>query len=122
MTRLPADPKGRAHGPYDLFATGRLVWRMAKAVAQRIRNRRAVVRLLDLDDHALKDIGLTRCDVRRSLALPLREDPSTELRLVALERRAARLVRDRDYDGPVVRPQLRVVGGFSRSSSASTSR
>jgi uncharacterized protein YjiS (DUF1127 family) len=122
MTRFPADPKGRAQGPYDLFTAGRSVWNLVKSVAQSMRNRRAVVQLLDLDDHALKDIGLTRLDIRLSLALPLDEDPSTQLRLLALERRSARAIRDRDYDGPVGKPQLRLVSGLSRSSSASISR
>lgn len=54
------------------------------------RNRRAVGQLLAFDDHMLRDIGLTRGDVAASLAMPHGEDPSTRLRILAVERRAAR--------------------------------
>ena len=122
MTRYLSDPKGRTLGPYDLFAAGRSVWTFVKTVAQRVRNRRAVVTLLNWDERALRDIGLTRADVQLSLALPLREDPSTQLMFWALERRSARLLRHGDLEAEARRAQLRLVSGRSRSSTASISR
>jgi uncharacterized protein YjiS (DUF1127 family) len=48
-------------------------------VSTAIRNRLAVQRLADLDDRALKDIGLVRSDVAGALAVPLHVDPSALL-------------------------------------------
>lgn len=44
-----------------------------------IRNRRAILRLCDLDERSLKDIGLTRTDVLGALAAPIGQDPSAIL-------------------------------------------
>lgn len=54
------------------------------------RNRREVAWLLHLDDHMLADIGLTHGDVVASLIAtePMFGDPSTRLRVLAVERRA----------------------------------
>jgi uncharacterized protein YjiS (DUF1127 family) len=57
----------------------RLVVRVTARVAKMdrtVRNRLAVRRLRQLDDHGLKDIGLTRADVDGALAAPLWQDPS----------------------------------------------
>jgi len=89
--RLSASPRGRVAGPYDLFGATRAVLALLMSVAQRWENRRAVKNLLDWDDHALRDIGLTRADVRLALGLSLSEDPSTRLNDWVSERRAARL-------------------------------
>lgn len=61
------------------------------------RHRHEVTRLLAFDDHALRDIGLTRGDVLVSLAGPAFDDPSTRLRILAVERRAARRARSREW-------------------------
>lgn len=53
-------------------------------------NRRAVMRLSELDDRLLRDIGLTRNDVRSSLAEPWHVDPSQRLSLRRLERKSNR--------------------------------
>lgn len=58
------------------------LWRAA-------RNRRSVARLLEWDDRMLRDIGLTAGDVRAVMALPVAEDPSRRLDMLAIERRAA---------------------------------
>jgi uncharacterized protein YjiS (DUF1127 family) len=116
MTRFITGPRMRAAGPYDLLAAGRSVWNFVRFAAQRMRNRHAVMKLADWDDRALRDIGLTRADVRLALGLPFHQDPSARLREWALERRSARL------ESRAAPPQLRVVGGRSRSTSASTSR
>ena len=44
-----------------------------------IANRREITQLTHLDDHALKDIGLTRSDVRGALEVSLFDDPSSVL-------------------------------------------
>jgi uncharacterized protein YjiS (DUF1127 family) len=51
----------------------------AKDVLAALRNRRQVMRLTDLDDRALKDIGLLRADVEGALLEPLHKDPSKVL-------------------------------------------
>ena len=68
-----------AHHP--LFAySGQLVarvWRLFK-------NRQQANELAGLTDEQLKDIGLTRGDVRRALTLPLHSDPTSHLKTWAL--------------------------------------
>lgn len=58
-------------------------------IAAALRNRAAVLRLADLDDRALKDIGLVRSDVAGALAAPLHVDPSS----VLSDRRGERFAR-----------------------------
>jgi uncharacterized protein YjiS (DUF1127 family) len=123
MTRFPAAPRGRIAGPYDLFGATRAVLALVKNVARRMRNRRAVMQLLDWDEHALRDIGLTRADVRLSLGLSWDEDPSMRLNDWASERREAKLARYADpHDGPAGGRHLRLVSGRNRSTSDSISR
>ncbi|MBO0345817.1 DUF1127 domain-containing protein [Roseibium sp. CAU 1637] len=52
-----------------------------------IKNRRQIARLHDLTDVQLEDIGLSRGDVRRALKLPLLQDPTAGLSLMAQQRR-----------------------------------
>ncbi len=52
-------------------------------------NRRAAKELLHWDARALKDIGLTRGDVRGALAEPLNTDPTEFLSLIAAGREVA---------------------------------
>lgn len=62
------------------------------AVAVRLRvwkNRRDVGRLLQWDDHMLRDIGLTQGDVYCAMAARVDEDPSVQLTMLAMERRYA---------------------------------
>jgi uncharacterized protein YjiS (DUF1127 family) len=49
------------------------------AIARSARNRRAVTRMLELDDRMLSDIGVTRCDVQNALARRFDEDPAYRL-------------------------------------------
>jgi len=120
MTRYLASPKGW-FGLYDLFGAARAVLGLMKNVVQRIENRRAVTDLLEWDNHALKDIGLTRADVHLALGLPFSKDPSQRLNDWAHERRSARLAREDSCEDLMGRPQLRVVGR-SRSTTISISR
>ncbi|MBB3944886.1 uncharacterized protein YjiS (DUF1127 family) [Rhizobium skierniewicense] len=46
---------------------------------RRIANRMAANRLLDMDDHQLADIGLTRSDLKTALDTGLLDDPTTRL-------------------------------------------
>lgn len=50
--------------------------------------RRTMTQLVTLDDHMLKDIGITRCDVNAAATLRYSNDPTSRLRMLALERRA----------------------------------
>lgn len=61
------------------------------------RHRRDVGRLLHLDDVALADIGLARGDVCAALAGSPFDDPSSRLRILAVERRAARRAQVREW-------------------------
>ena len=54
--------------------------------------RRTMTQLVTLDDHMLQDIGVTRGDIRRSATLPYSDDPTTQLRILAMERCASDLV------------------------------
>jgi uncharacterized protein YjiS (DUF1127 family) len=52
-------------------------------VARALHNRRQVTQLTHLDAHQLKDIGLTRTDVRGALEVSLFDDPSRVLADIA---------------------------------------
>jgi uncharacterized protein YjiS (DUF1127 family) len=60
------------------FALGTLA-----TVAKALKNRFAVRSLHELDDRALKDIGLMRSDITAALDMPLHRDPSQHLIEVA---------------------------------------
>ncbi|HUN11877.1 MAG TPA: DUF1127 domain-containing protein [Rhabdaerophilum sp.] len=66
-----------------------LVLAAAKAVVRFqavLANRRAAQELMNWDHRSLKDIGLSRSDVRGALQLPLTEDPTKLLSLIAAGR------------------------------------
>ena len=56
-----------------------------------LRQRRKLGALVELEDHRLKDIGLTRGAIRRTLAQPLSVDATTELHRIAYLRAARRM-------------------------------
>jgi uncharacterized protein YjiS (DUF1127 family) len=60
-----------------------MAWRAASA----LNNRRKVRSLVELDDHILSDLGLTRGDVAAALDVPFVHDPSLELQRLALHNR-----------------------------------
>lgn len=68
------------HPIHDL--SSRLVDRI-----RQMRRRRGLKRLLDLDDHMLDDIGVTRGEVQIATGMPLSTDAATELRRMSLQRR-----------------------------------
>ncbi len=87
-----------------------------------MRNRRSVAKLLEWDEHMLRDIGITQGDVRSALSSPLAEDPSYRLGVMSVERRAAfrasaaeRLQRKMDEERKAI-----VIAGRVRSKSETT--
>lgn len=74
---------GRTHTGHPIHTlTGQLIERLGQ-----IRRRRQFHRLHDLDDHMLKDIGVTRGEVEIAGRMPLSVDAATELRRMSIERR-----------------------------------
>ena len=74
----------------DTIASGHPIHHLANTLVNRLRQmrrRRGFTRLLDLDDHMLKDIGVTRGEVELAVQLPKSVDAATELRRMSLERR-----------------------------------
>ncbi len=67
-----------------------LARRLESSIRQR-RRRRGFRKLLDLEDHMLDDIGVTRSEVMIAAHLPLSVDAATELRRMSLERRRNRM-------------------------------
>ena len=61
-----------------------------KQLAEKIRNRHDSMRLAELDDRMLADIGLNRSDLRDAYALPPWQDPSDVLARRAAARRGRR--------------------------------
>jgi uncharacterized protein YjiS (DUF1127 family) len=55
-----------------------------------LKHRHAIKALAELDERALKDIGLVPSDVHGALAEPFYRDPSTVLLLRSVERRAGK--------------------------------
>jgi uncharacterized protein YjiS (DUF1127 family) len=64
--------------------------RSLKRAAERVKNRRDAMRLADLDDRMLADIGISRSDLRDAYSGPLWRDPSELLARRATERRVRR--------------------------------
>ena len=67
-----------------------LAGRGLKRIAERIKNRRDAMRLVDLDDRMLADIGITRSDLRDAYSGAPWRDPSELLARRATERRVHR--------------------------------
>ena len=70
-----------------LESVGNPLERLSRALDARrteIAKRRAMESLLDLDDHRLDDLGITRADIRSAATTPLSVDASTELHRLAL--------------------------------------
>ncbi len=73
-------PRGSGH-PLHALADN-----LARRIAERLRRRRFRT-LLELDDHILHDIGVTRGEVQAANDLPLSANASQELHRMALARR-----------------------------------
>jgi len=85
-TRLSEDTIHRAAPRAGL--TARLAT-AALGLWRAYRGRRALHTLIEADDRMLRDIGVTRDDVRWALDAPTSQDPTAYLRLRAVSRRAA---------------------------------
>lgn len=75
-----------------VLAASRGVLRGARAigsVGRLIERRRVIAELASFDDHMLRDIGLTRADLRDAASTTFPVDPTRTLVLRATERRAA---------------------------------
>jgi len=105
MRRPAAEAFGNS--TFTLAFAGIVVGGLVQA-ARRLKNRSEVMRLSDLDDRALKDIGLLRTDVHAALAMPLRCDPSDHLIEVAGHKR---------YAGAAARGVIPVVAGSRAAAS-----
>ncbi|MDR3495430.1 MAG: hypothetical protein P4L82_12595 [Ancalomicrobiaceae bacterium] len=62
--------------------------RAIKAAVNGYRGRTVVLKMWAFDDRMLSDIGVTRGDLGAALASDLSTDPTTRLRIMAVERRA----------------------------------
>ena len=82
LTISGATPVARA-----LAALAGRAGRGLKRIAERIKNRRDAMRLVDLDDRMLADIGITRSDLRDAYSGAPWRDPSDLLARRATERR-----------------------------------
>ncbi|MGL4637325.1 MAG: DUF1127 domain-containing protein [Beijerinckiaceae bacterium] len=70
---------GTATGTTFTFALIGMAVRGVSKIRTALKNRRQIAQLHQLDDRALKDIGLLRTDVHAALAEPLYRDPSQHL-------------------------------------------
>ncbi len=64
--------------------------------AKALHRRRILAELGEFDDRMLRDIGLTRGDLRDAVAGPLWQDPTSVLVVRAVEKRAARRLDQRE--------------------------
>ncbi|MEM6665204.1 MAG: DUF1127 domain-containing protein [Pseudomonadota bacterium] len=93
---VPATSNGHAGTPFGTPAARFDVIAAVKTVYRLWASRRAVLRVKELDDRMLADIGLTRDDVREALAQPYWSDPSSSLRATTLQRTS------RAHGGPLL--------------------
>jgi uncharacterized protein YjiS (DUF1127 family) len=94
-----------------------------RAVLRALKNRRNAAMLAELDDRMLKDMGLTRSDLRDAYSEPLWRDPTDILVKRAGERRASRqqiaaVKALRSIDSPSLSPEP----GFSRPATSRPAR
>lgn len=78
------------HTDYARAIDGHPIQALSNSLLDRlrqIRRRQKMLRLLNLDDHLLRDIGVTRGEIVAATRMPLSVDAATELRRMSLERR-----------------------------------
>lgn len=56
---------------FAMIAVAEALTHWIGAVAQRLQDRRGVRPLMEMDDHQLKDIGLSQADVEREFSKPI---------------------------------------------------
>lgn len=98
-----------AFSTFGAAASGLLISGLQGTVqfVKAVANRRALAQLGEFDDRMLKDIGLSRSDLRDASAGPLWQDPTSVLVVRAVERRASRRQAARD--------SLQVASGVSEA-------
>jgi uncharacterized protein YjiS (DUF1127 family) len=79
-------PSGRSTG-LPGPGPGAILLRMLLWPVRVLRARREFDRLAGLSDHELRDIGLTRQDLRNASALSLDQDPTRHLAAITTQRR-----------------------------------
>jgi uncharacterized protein YjiS (DUF1127 family) len=79
---------GTSSGSTFTLALAGIAVRTVKRTFAALKSRHQIAQLSDLDDRALKDIGLIRSDVHAALAEPLFRDPSHHLMDVAGHKRS----------------------------------
>jgi uncharacterized protein YjiS (DUF1127 family) len=89
-----------ARGSTFTLALVGVALRAVRQFAAAVKNRARVRELYELDDRALKDIGLMRTDIHAALDAPLHLDPSRHLADVAGGGRGQRL----DKPAPALTP------------------
>jgi uncharacterized protein YjiS (DUF1127 family) len=112
----PAAPKATTF----TLALATIALRAVSRIFTALKNRRQIAGLADLDDRALKDIGLIRSDIDAALTLPLHYDPSLHLKEVsghgmdrlqpATSLKAPDLGRVRRNDAALAPVRLRIAG------------
>jgi len=80
-----------------------------KQLVEKVKNRHDAMRLAELDDRMLADIGLSRSDLRDAYALPLWRDPSDVLARRVADRRGRRS-RTPSNCVPVVTVAMELIG------------
>jgi len=81
-----------AFSSFGTAATGLAIAGVTGAVqfAKAIARRRMLSQMAEFDDRMLRDIGLTRSDLRDASAGPIWQDPTSVLVVRSVERRASR--------------------------------
>ncbi len=89
--RTPFAPAGELVAALCLSAVGVAAkgLQSVKTIGRVMERRQMMAELSHLDDHMLRDIGVTRADLRDAAATPLFEDPTQTLVTRVRERRAA---------------------------------
>lgn len=87
-----------AFSSFGTAATGLAIAGVTGAIqfAKAIARRRMLAQLDEFDDRMLRDIGLTRSDLRDASAGPLWQDPTSVLVVRSVERRASRRLAARE--------------------------
>jgi uncharacterized protein YjiS (DUF1127 family) len=87
---IPASPLPGRSGAWLWPAGGAVLTRIVLWPVRLLRARREFERLAVLSDYELRDIGLTRQDLRDASALRLDEDPTLHLARLSERRRRGR--------------------------------
>jgi uncharacterized protein YjiS (DUF1127 family) len=100
--------RGEAYETALVARVAAVTFRQFRRVITALKHRRAINGLAELDERALKDIGLLPSDVHGALAEPFYRDPSTVLLLRSVERRAAMRALARVPSAATARPAAAV--------------